>query len=101
MKKLALLSFLLALVEGIYVFLVALLMLNAQHIFGAMPQPVGMASFLLLFVVSVAVSGALILGKPVLLYLEGHKLDALKIFFMTIGWLVLFFLLLTATLVLV
>jgi hypothetical protein len=44
----------------------------------------------LLFVISAAISGALILGKPSLLYMEGKRRDALEFFAFTLGWLFLF-----------
>ncbi len=41
---------------------------------------------LLLFVLSAAVVGVLILGRPILLYLEGAKRAAFKFFGYTLGW---------------
>lgn len=84
------LGFLLALGESVYVLIVALIMFNAQKFFDSTPEIFGMAAFLLLFVVSAGVSGALILGKPVLLYMEGKKSEAVKLFFTTLGWLFIF-----------
>jgi hypothetical protein len=81
-----------ALGEAIYVTLVAVFMLNAEKIFGDKPGVLGMVTFLILFVLSAAVSGVLILGKPILLYLEGKKKEALELFGFTLGW--LFFLML-------
>ncbi len=37
--------------------------------------------------------GILILGKPILMYLENQKKDALTMLFYTVGWLVIVFLL--------
>ncbi|MBU0670598.1 hypothetical protein KKF29_00400 [Patescibacteria group bacterium] len=90
MKKLITLGFFYALGEGIYVFLVAIFMLNAEKIFGKMPGPAGITSLLMIFVLSAAISGALVLGKPILLYQEGKKLEAVKLFFLTLGWLLVF-----------
>ncbi|MDD3607477.1 MAG: hypothetical protein PHQ20_01625 [Candidatus Moranbacteria bacterium] len=98
MKKLAITSFLMALGEGIYIFLVALLMLNGEKLFGPMPGVFGLMTFLLLFVVSAAVSGALIMGKPVLLYMSGKKKEAIRLFGATLGWLAVFLLVLLAVL---
>ena len=47
----------------------------------------GPVAFLLLFVLSAAITGALILGRPVVLYLENRKLEAVKLFLYTVGWL--------------
>jgi hypothetical protein len=83
-------GFLLALGEAVYILLVGMLMLNGNQLFGNKPQVLSFIAFLLLFVVSAAVSGALILGKPVLLYLDGKKKEALELFGFTLSWLLLF-----------
>jgi len=49
---------------------------------------VSVGAVLMLFVVSATVSGALVFGKPVLLYLDGKKQDAVKLFLTTLGWMV-------------
>lgn len=91
-KKLIRQAFLLALGEGIYISLVALLLFSVEKLFGSKPDPAVIApiAFLLLFVISAAISGALILGKPLMLYLDGKKKDALQLFGFTLAWLVLF-----------
>jgi hypothetical protein len=91
-KKIVKHAFLLALGEGVYISLVALLMFNVQKLFGAKPDPVIVApiAFLLLFVISAAISGALILGRPVMLYLDGKKKSALQLFGFILAWLLLF-----------
>lgn len=65
-KKIIKNSFLLALGEAVYITLVALLMFSIQKLFGEKPDPVIIApiAFLLLLVISAAISGALIFGKP-------------------------------------
>lgn len=57
----------------IYVILVATLMWKGDTIFGAMNQPLGVATFLMLFTISAGIVGTLILGKPLMLYLDGKK----------------------------
>lgn len=89
-KKLVSQSFFFALGEGAYIFLVALLMRNGEKIFANEPGILGIIMFLMLFVFSAAVSGALILGKPVLLYMEGKRREALEFFGLTLGWLFVF-----------
>lgn len=91
-KKLITQSFLLALGEGIYISLVALLMSIVGKLFGSKPDPsiIAPIAFLLLFVISASISGALILGKPSMLFLDGKKKEALQLFGSTIAWLVLF-----------
>jgi hypothetical protein len=91
-KKLIRQAFFLALGEGIYISLVALLMFSVEKLFGQKPDPVIIApiAFLLLFVISASISGALILGKPLMLYLDGKKKEALWLFGFTLAWLFLF-----------
>ncbi|MFA6993945.1 MAG: hypothetical protein WC268_05160 [Patescibacteria group bacterium] len=72
---------------GVYVSLVALLMQNGERIFGQMNNLLGPVAILMLFVLSAAVTGALVLGRPVLFYLDGHKAEAVKLFGFTLGWL--------------
>jgi hypothetical protein len=42
------------------------------------------------FVISAAIMGTLVLGKPAMLYMDGHKKDALKLFGITLGWMFIF-----------
>jgi hypothetical protein len=42
---------------------------------------------LMLFVLSAAVTGGLVLGRPVMLYLSDKKAEAIKLFLYTVGWL--------------
>lgn len=91
-KKIMKQAFLFALGEGIYISLVALLLFTVGKYFGDKPDPAIIApiAFLLLFVISASISGALILGKPVMLYLDGKKKDALQLFSFTLAWLAVF-----------
>ncbi len=70
-----------------YVFLVALFMSNANRIFGKGDNMLTGVAMLLLFVVSAAVTGSLVLGKPALMYLEGAKKEAVLLLGYTIAWL--------------
>ena len=84
-------SFLSAAGVFIYVSAVAWLGFNGQAIFGQQPDNFLMPVFmLLLFVVSASVTGLLVLGKPIHLYLNGSKREAIALLFTTLGWLVLF-----------
>ncbi len=96
-KKLIIYALGCALGEAGYILLVALLIRNANKIFGSNPGILGIIAFLLLFVLSAAVSGALILGKPFLLYLEGKKKEALELFGFTLGWIIIFMIILLAS----
>jgi hypothetical protein len=54
-----------------------------------------------MFVFSAAVSGALILGKPILLYLENQKREAIELFAITLGWIFLWLVILFTFLIFV
>jgi hypothetical protein len=82
-------SLLHALAVLVYVVLVALLMNNGEKLFGNMNGLWGPVAFLLLFTVSAAVTGLLVLGRPIYLFLNGNKKEALQFLFYTLGWLVI------------
>ena len=63
---------------------------NNQIIFGEEDSFLTPLFTLLLFVVSASITGLLVLGKPVLLYLNGQKKEALTLLFATLVWLVMF-----------
>jgi len=68
----------------IYTSLVALLMTNGEKLFGSMNNLVGGVAILMLFILSAAVVGSLIIAKPLMLYLDGHKEEALRLLMYTI-----------------
>lgn len=74
----------------IYILLVAGLMNYGEQLFGKVDKFWGPAVFLLLFVLSAAITGALILGKPVVLYLNDLKKNAIQLFFCNLAWLFVF-----------
>lgn len=85
-KKPALYSFGHAALLFAYVSGIALLMFNGERLFGNGKNvliPIGM---LLLFVFSATITGTLVLGRPILLYIDGAKAEALKFFAYTLGW---------------
>ncbi|OGL59293.1 hypothetical protein A3H10_00510 [Candidatus Uhrbacteria bacterium RIFCSPLOWO2_12_FULL_46_10] len=71
----------------VYVLLVASIFTVGKDIFGPMPGLFGPFVFLLLFVLSAAIVGSLIFGKPAFLFLDGQKKEALTMFLYTILWL--------------
>ena len=81
----------------IYVFLVAMLMNNGQRLFGKVDSAISGVAILLLFVFSAGLTGSLVFGKPILMYLDGAKKEAVKMLVYTFSWLffwlVVFFLL--------
>ncbi len=70
-----------------YVSIVAWVMQHAQAWFKHGKTVLTLIVFLLLFVFSAAVVGTLVLGRPVLLYAEGQKKEALQFFGFTLLWL--------------
>jgi hypothetical protein len=76
----------------IYITLVSLVLQNGERIFGEMDNFIGPVAFLLLFTLSAAIVGSLILGKPILMYLDGKKKEAVQLLMASIGWLALYFL---------
>ena len=89
-KELVKYSFLMAVGELAYIFLVVLFMRNAQKILGNDQNIISTMAFLLVVVLSASVSGALILGKPIMLYLDNKKKEAIILFGLTLGWFLLF-----------
>ncbi len=75
---------------AVYIFLVVSIMNNASRIFGNDKPPLTGLAVLMLFVVSAAIVGALVLGKPIVWFLNGNKSEAIKLFSYTVGWLLLF-----------
>jgi hypothetical protein len=92
-KKIILWSFFNALGTLAYITLVALILQNGEKIFGKMQDISGPIAFLLLFILSAAITGALVLGRPIFLYLDNDKRNALILFFYTLAWLFLFLIL--------
>ncbi|MDD4607255.1 MAG: hypothetical protein PHS07_02905 [Patescibacteria group bacterium] len=82
-------SFLCALGTTAYIILVSLIMNKGEQIFGQTDGVAGPIAFLLLFVFSAALTGSLVLGKPVLLYLDGKKKESIQMFLTTLGWLLI------------
>lgn len=76
-----------------YVLLVSLFMNNAEKIFGKEDGLWAPVAFLMLFVISAAVTGFMVLGKSVMFYLDGAKKEAIKLLMLTVGWMAVIMLL--------
>lgn len=87
MKNIAKTSFLFSFAALIYIAVVAIFMQNAEKIFGKMDNIASFIAFLTLFSLSTAVVGGLIVAKPIMLYLDAKKKEAVKLFGATIAWL--------------
>jgi len=70
-----------------YVGAVSWFISNGDKIFGKMSGYLAPVAFLLLFVISAAITGILVLGKPALLFYEGNKKEAMRLLLLTLGWL--------------
>lgn len=88
-SKLLKMSFLQAIASSIYIVAVSFLLTNGEKLFGKNNNILGGVAILLLLVISATIMGTIILGRPILMYLEGQKKEALKLFFFTLLWLVI------------
>lgn len=89
-SKLVLYALLNAIGTILYVSGVALFMSNIESIFGRSGKPDDFRAplaMILLFVFSAAVTAGLVLGRPILLYLDNFKKEAVKLFFYTLAFL--------------
>lgn len=83
-------SFIYALGVFVYVLTVAWVLFHAKEIFGEPPGLLIPVFMLLLLIISATVTGLLVLGKPIYLYLDGLKKEAFVLLSATLAWLVLF-----------
>jgi hypothetical protein len=76
----------------LYIGSVAWVMFNAAKIFGENEPDTFLIPLLVLtlFVISACVTGLLVLGRPLHLYLSGLKQEAFTFLFATIAWLIVF-----------
>lgn len=72
-----------------YIAFVSLFMFFGEELFGKEDTYLMPIVFLTLFTLSAAVVGSLMFGKPVMLYLDGKKRDAVQLAGATIGFLTL------------
>lgn len=85
-----------AIVTAVYVTLVANFLARAEHVFGDVgPGKESLiAMFMLtLLVMSAAITGFAVFGKPVMWYLDGKKKEAISLLTLTIAFLFVFVLL--------
>lgn len=84
-SKLILTSFLCSAGVVLYVFLIPLIMNSG--VFNNLSESIGIPFVLLLFVFSALITGLLVLGYPIWLYLENKKKDAALMLGYNTGWL--------------
>lgn len=100
MKKLLQYSFVHAFGVFAYIFLIAWTMTNLSRWIPGPDTFLAPVAMLSLFVVSAAITGALVLGKPILMYINGEKSGAIKLFLLTVAWLFVFVVIVFAFMVL-
>lgn len=84
-------SFLSAVGVTAYTTAIGWLLFNAHRLFGERPDTaLAPISVLTLLVLSVGIVGTIIFLRPVLMYLDGKKTDAVKLLVATLAWLALF-----------
>jgi len=74
----------------VYVLAISWFLFNGEKIFnqaGKADSFLAPAVMLILLVISATITGMLVLGKPILLYLENKKIEAIKMLSYTVGWL--------------
>jgi len=91
MAKYLKLSFVHSFLAAVYIVAVAQFMAHAEIWFGKEDNAVTPVVVLLLFTLSVLVVGGLVIGKPIFLYIDGKKKDAVWMLIDSGLWLFLFF----------
>lgn len=93
MKKICKESFIYTIIAVVYIALVAILMNNGDKIFGKADTVFSVVAFLLLFTLSALIMGVLLVGKPLMLFLDGKKKDAIYMVAASAGWMLLYLIL--------
>ncbi len=86
-SKIIFLSLIHALGILVYITSVVFILITLGNHFKGNDSPIQMIPFLLLLVFSVGLMTALVFGRPVQLYLNGFKIEAIKFFGYTLTWL--------------
>lgn len=83
-------SFLDAFGALLYVGAISTLLMNGEHVFGGEKSFLIPIFMLTLLIVSATITGSLVLGKPILMYWDGEKKEAVTLLVATILWLIIF-----------
>lgn len=75
---------------AVYIFVVSQIMQNGEKLFGGDDNMLTPFAILLLFSLSAAVVGGLILGQSIIFFLDGKKKESIKAAIYSIGWLAIF-----------
>lgn len=91
MKEICKQSFWFSAGTAAWISIVAAFMQNANDWFGTQDSIISISALLILFATSALVVGGLLVGKPIFLYIDGKKKEAVQMLLCNGGWLVLFF----------
>ena len=69
-----------------YIFAVVYILQNVETLFSGLPDMFAAVPMLLLLVFSVALMGVLVFGRPVYLFMNGSKRQAIEFLIYTLGW---------------
>ena len=87
-KDIATYAFINAILTSLYIGLVVSFLFYAPRYFHLVDKPDTVFApiiMLMLFVFSAAITGTLVLGRPILWYMNGNKKDAIALFLYTLG----------------
>jgi len=73
-----------------YITVVVIFMNNSGHLLPGMGEFLAGMTMLTLFVLSASITASLVLGRPILTYIEGAKKEGVTMFLYTLGWMLLF-----------
>jgi len=73
----------------LYIALVASIIANGEQVLGGVQGPLAGTAFLLLFVISAAITGMATFGRPLVWFLDGKKREAIMLAIMTVGFMAL------------
>lgn len=91
MKAICKSSFLFSAGAAAWISIVAAFMQNANSWFGTQDTIISIIAIMILFATSALVVGGLLAGKPIFLYIDGKKKEAVQMLLCNGGWLALFF----------
>jgi hypothetical protein len=78
-------AFVHAAIASIYIVAVAFVFYASQDLLEARDGPLAVASYLFLAVLSVAVLGVVVFGKPAMWYVDGRRSEAVSLAFYTVA----------------
>lgn len=84
-------SFLYSIGAAAWIIIVASFMQKANDWFGTEDTIVSVIAVLILFSMSALIVGGLLVGKPVFLYIDGKKKEAILMIAANVGWMLGFF----------